>query len=189
MLPPDDATKPRAPRLISPRAAKGIAAKADRIPAPPRPPRRPPMGKLPPDPPRPPAKTKPPHVPTEATRLVVQVGAAHRTPFDILAKQLGISLPTLRDHYAEELATGPEIVKMRLEMQVVRRALRGSDAMTRYWLQCWGGPGWKPVEHRTYEGRLTFTGSTDELDRAISELERAAAIGIAGRARSEILPS
>lgn len=188
-----DELNPRKPR-ISPieamnkaRAAKVVASRATRIQPP-----APPAGKPIPPAPKPPNKQAPSaqmHTATDATRLVVQIGAAHGTPVDILAKQLGIRVDTLRANYQEELNTGPAVIKMRLEMQVVRRALRGSDSMTRLWLERWGGEQWKPVEKRIHSGTLNFNGSTDELNRAIEELERAESVGDAGRTRATLLPN
>lgn len=131
---------------------------------------------------------RPEHSPTDATRRTVRVGAAHKIPHKTLADQIGINEATLRKHYRQELDDAVPVLRHLVGMSVVRQALRGNVNAARYWLMCHGGPEWRPTSGMHHSGNAGFSGSDEELDARIAELQRAQSAATAGRARMARLP-
>jgi AcrR family transcriptional regulator len=137
-----------------------------------------------------PERGRPPHEPTPPQRQLVQVLRANGIPFGAIARELGITLPTLRKHYRDELANGTEKVIAALGAVVVRAALGGDWRAAEKWLARFGGPAWKPVEVRQHEyvGDSSIHDATDEeVDRRLADIEEKRA-RVEGRAVATPVP-
>jgi DNA-binding Lrp family transcriptional regulator len=117
---------------------------------------------------------QPPYEPTPQNRQLVQVLRANGIPFRAIARELKISLPTLRKNFREELANGTEVVVAALGAVVVRAALGGDWRAAKEWLSRFGGPAWKNVEVRQHEyvGDSSIRDASDEeIDQRLADLE------------------
>jgi len=98
---------------------------------------------------------KPPFVPTPEQRLMVQILSSNGTPQDVIARNIkqhkgdakGISEPTLRKVFRQELDAGYADTLARLGATVVREGLKGQGWAAKYWLQTHGGDEWRTTEN------------------------------------------
>lgn len=83
---------------------------------------------------RPPATGRPSHRPTRATRDQVEVLTAAGQAAWQVAVALGISEPTLREHYETELANGRARKTAEIELALYRAAAGGNVSAIKAWL-------------------------------------------------------
>ena len=101
---------------------------------------------------------QPPFVPTPEQRLMVQILASNGTPQDVIARNIrrakgdtkGISEPTLRKAFREELDCGYADTLARMGATVVREGLKGQGWAAKLWLQTHGGETWKAEQNVRY---------------------------------------
>ena len=81
------------------------------------------------------------HQPGEYTRRQVKTLAGMGIPVSDIASVIGISTPTLRKHYAEELAVGQIEANAKVAQSLFRQATgdRPNVAAAIFWLKCRGG--------------------------------------------------
>jgi hypothetical protein len=72
-----------------------------------------------------PGSGRPAHEPTNRTRYVVEVAVACGMSHEDIALAVGVSLNTLKAHYATELEAGSAKVTAKVGRSLVRKALKG----------------------------------------------------------------
>lgn len=77
---------------------------------------------------------RPQHIPTEELRERVEILVAGGMPAWHIAAALGISEPTLREHYAHELDTGRARKNAEVLVALHRKAAEGNVSAARAWL-------------------------------------------------------
>src|ERR1700733_14601393 len=78
---------------------------------------------------------RPPHQPTKVDRDTVSVMAAGGIAQADIARCRGISEPTLRKHYAEELATGMTALNTMVILAHIERIKAGDFQAIKWWQQ------------------------------------------------------
>ncbi|HEL4115239.1 TPA: hypothetical protein UM349_000445 [Stenotrophomonas maltophilia] len=79
---------------------------------------------------------RPAHKPTKATQLKVAVAAGGGMRHEEIANALGITIPTLRKHYATELSSGASLKRMEVLAVAFRSATKkGNTSAARLYLQ------------------------------------------------------
>jgi hypothetical protein len=79
------------------------------------------------------------HVPTEKDRKVVETMAGLGVPQDGIARTIGISEPTLRKHYSDELSSGMTKANAAVAQALYQTALgegKASIIAAIFWLKC-----------------------------------------------------
>lgn len=76
---------------------------------------------------------KPPHKPTDKDRAIAQLGAAVGMPHEEIAKNIGISAKTLREHYRDELDTGKAKANMMVAGKLYQACKDGNIAAIIFW--------------------------------------------------------
>lgn len=96
---------------------------------------------------------RPPHEPTAQTRKMVETFSAFGIPQLDIARVIGISAPTLREHYRDELDLGlikaNAAVAQNLFTIATKQTREGLDA-AKFWLRT--RAGWTDAVPRTPEG-------------------------------------
>ena len=139
--------------------------------------------------PAPAKRGRPAHEVTEANRQVVAVLTSIKTPHEVIAMMLDVSIDTLKKWYRPELNHGYERTKAAVAFSMIRKAIGGDVPAGKFFLQCFGGPEWRVTEHRIIDGHIDLTdAATDELERRRAELERLRADGDRARALEASLP-
>lgn len=89
---------------------------------------------------------RPPLVPSDEQRAMVQVMAGTLVPHATIARNIagGISVNTLKKHFADELENGPQQLLASLKGSVVRAANNGSVRAQTWLLERLGGPEFAP---------------------------------------------
>ena len=85
---------------------------------------------------------RPPHQPTPLSRAQVQMATAFGNTELETAQLIGITIPTLRRYYAEELATGRIKVRQKVAENLVRQALKDdwrAFPAIKFYLNCKAG--------------------------------------------------
>ncbi len=91
---------------------------------------------------------RPPFAPRPEQRQMVQVLRANGVPLDTIARNIGITKPTLRKYFRDELSHGFEQVKAAMGAALVKAGLGGNVGAQRYWLATQGGENWRPPTER-----------------------------------------
>jgi hypothetical protein len=90
---------------------------------------------------------RPQFEPTREQRWLVLVLRAHGISHDTIARNLtpdgGISVPTLKRAFKQELAGGYEHVKASMIAALVRAGAQGNVGAIKYWLATHGGQEWR----------------------------------------------
>ena len=76
---------------------------------------------------------KPPHEPTEKDRMLVRLGSATGMPQEDIAKVIGITAKTLREHYRDELDTGKAKANMMVAGELYKLCAAGNVAAILFW--------------------------------------------------------
>lgn len=79
------------------------------------------------------------HQPTAENRRVVWIMSATGIPRADIATALGITQPTLRKHYADELKTGKLQANANVAGRLYAEAMRGHVRAQMFWLRCQAG--------------------------------------------------
>ena len=97
---------------------------------------------------------RPPFVPSEEQRLMVQILVSNGISQATIARNIhrvrgdhGIDLKTLRKVFRHELDYGYADTEARMGASVVREGLKGNVMAARYWLQTHAGDEWKTTEN------------------------------------------
>lgn len=112
---------------------------------------------------------RPAHKPTAALRRKVAAAAGGGMRQEDIAKALGITVPTLRKHYADELSAGAAKERMAVLEKVLAAAKKGSTSAARLYLQQQertaeagaGAPGKKGKKEQAQAEALTAERGTD----------------------------
>ena len=94
---------------------------------------------------------RPPHAPTPATRRSVEAMSTYRIPQITIAAAIGISEPTLRKHYRQEIARGHGKSTLAVHRTLFKMAVSGkSIAATIFWTKV--NSGWsEKVQHQAVD--------------------------------------
>jgi hypothetical protein len=92
----------------------------------------------------------PPHEPTQQSRMTVEIMVAGGIIYDDIAAYIGISLPTLRKHYAHELAVGKTKIDTIVVGEHLKRIKAGDFPAIKWWEQ----------------SRMNWRGDVDDPGRA-----------------------
>lgn len=84
--------------------------------------------------------------PSSEQRYTVEVMAGIGIQQEQIAAALGISAPTLRKHFAEELAIGKTRIVTKVAESLVRQALAGNMSAAMFFLKCQAGWRDRPAE-------------------------------------------
>jgi hypothetical protein len=95
---------------------------------------------------------RPPFVPTDSQRQLVQVLVANGISQKVMAANIVCDLKTLRRHFKEELKEGHDRVEAAMGAAIVRAGLAGNVFAAKYWLSTHGGVQWRVVEGRQIGG-------------------------------------
>jgi len=79
------------------------------------------------------------HEPNDATRQMVQLHVSTGTPRDHIARLVGISQPTLRKHYKDELDLGLSKANATIAGVLFNKAKAGDSAAAMFWLKTRAG--------------------------------------------------
>jgi len=93
---------------------------------------------------------RPPHDPTPEMRAQVEALAGFGIQREEIARYLGISKPTLRNHYAEELAVGVTKANVQVARALHSQAVNGDVRAATFWLKTRGG--WKETSKLEHTG-------------------------------------
>jgi predicted transcriptional regulator len=85
------------------------------------------------------------HEPNDATRQMVQLHVSTGTPRDHIARLVGISQPTLRKHYKDELDLGLSKANATIAGVLFNKAKAGDSAAAMFWLKTRAGWSEKTV--------------------------------------------
>lgn len=94
---------------------------------------------------------RPPHEPNEKTRAQVKTLAAMGIEPSDIVKVIGLSLPTLRKHYRQELATGKIEANAKVAGQLYKMATdptKPNVTAMIFWLKAQAG--WREADQRPY---------------------------------------
>ena len=97
---------------------------------------------------------RPQFQPTEQHRKTVKAMAAYGILEIGIAKVIGISVPTMRKYFWNELDTGHIEANAKVAESLFQRALGpGKEGVTAciFWLKC--RAGWRERDHEPYEGK------------------------------------
>lgn len=131
--------------------------------------------------PKPPREKKkpgpPPHEPTQQQRGQVEMLAAYGIKQDDIAKLIGVSDVTLRQHYRAELDLGAAKVTAQVANALVKKALsERPDAVNaaKFYLQA--KAGWSEKQNVEHSGAVTVSGPnlSDLSDAELDQLEKLA---------------
>ena len=126
------------------------------------------------------AKGRPQFQPTAEQRRLVAVLTGMLVPIETIAENVGpgISTPTLRKHFKQELRIGREQLLVQLKVGIYRQAQNGSVRALTWLIERLGGPEWRAVEQHVISGTLGTDLSgvpTEELTRELDALRRKSA--------------
>lgn len=119
--------------------------------------------------------------------------AAFWTNMVIFAKDLGISVDTLRKYYAVELDDGLARKNAQVAARMFQAAMKGNAASMKAWLASRGGPEWSPRLKHEHTGRdggplevidvakMVEGKSADEIESIIAAVDIFIAAGLAQR--------
>lgn len=93
---------------------------------------------------------RPPHEPDGATRQLIEQLSAFGTPHEAIAKIVGISEPTMRKHYADELELGGHKASAKIANGLFKKALEGDVACMIFWLKT--RAGWRETQKLEHSG-------------------------------------
>lgn len=79
------------------------------------------------------------HVPDERTRRMVWIMSATGNVRADIARALGITQPTLRKHYSDELSRGKLEANANVAGRLYAEAMRGHVRAQMFWLRCQAG--------------------------------------------------
>lgn len=82
---------------------------------------------------------QPPHEPTAELRRVVWIMSATGQRYADIAMCLGVTLPTLRKHYRDELKRGKLQANANVAGRLYSEAMRGHVRAMMFWLRCQAG--------------------------------------------------
>lgn len=115
------------------------------------------------------------HIPTDTTRAVVRTHSAVGTPQATISRLIGVSEPTLRKHYADEIAVAADEANAAVAGKLYNKAIAGNVACMIFWMKTRGG--WREVN------RTELTGPNgapiqSEVVTAEGLIERAKRLGL-----------
>ena len=93
---------------------------------------------------------RPEHVPTEETRLKVQLLAILGRPHADIAKMIGTGTHQLRRHYREEMDFGKDAATMKVAGALYKNALKGNVTAQIFWLKVQAG--WREIQIHEHAG-------------------------------------
>lgn len=94
---------------------------------------------------RPAGAGRAPHIPDKHTRDTVSLHAMVGTPEDNIASVLGITKPTLRKHYKEELKTSADKANAAIGGTLYNKAKSGDTAAMIFWMKT--RARWRETNH------------------------------------------
>jgi len=92
---------------------------------------------------------QPPHKPSDEQRNTVRTMTAYGIPQDAISAVIGISEPTLRKHYENEIATALAEANSKMAQCLFQQAMNGSTAAAIFWLKARAGWSEKFVNEHT----------------------------------------
>lgn len=106
---------------------------------------------------------RPPHVPTETTRILVAALASVGAQPGAIAHEIGISRSVLYLRYKDELAEGKVRVTNRIALGIVQRALKGDNACAFFYMKTRAGWSERQTHDITIRNGLASSASDDAL--------------------------
>jgi hypothetical protein len=111
---------------------------------------------------------QPPHKPTEKQRETVRTMTAYGIPQDAIAAVVGISEPTLRKHYAHEIATAQAEANARVALRLFEHATGDSVAAAIFWMKV--RAGWSEKQSIELSGAVDLSGARDRLSDLLTKI-------------------
>lgn len=96
------------------------------------------------------------HEPTKESRRTVRNLALAGTQQEIIAKAIGVTKPTLRRHYREELTKYGHVCTGNVAAKLYGKAMRGDTTAMIFWLKT--RAGWKEgmeIDHSSKDGSMS----------------------------------
>lgn len=110
----------------------------------------------------------PAHEPTDKSRAVVRALAAFGLRQDDIARQVGITGKTLREHYREELDSGKSEANAKVAKALFEQAIGGNIAAQIFWLK--SQAGWSERQTLEHSGGMEIVvRRTDGSEEAPSD--------------------
>jgi hypothetical protein len=94
-----------------------------------------------------PTRGRPPHEPTDATRLLVRELKAAGCTNAYIARRVGIGEDTLARHYGAEIEDAMQAAVSEMARSLYARGLAGDNACAIFWLKCRAGWREKGDDH------------------------------------------
>ncbi len=95
---------------------------------------------------------RPVHVPTDETKRRVLQAAALGVRHDGICGLIGVALPTLRKHYADELARAGDVLVEEIAGAMYTKAMSGDIGAQKFILSC--RAGWSEKQTIEHTGRI-----------------------------------
>jgi hypothetical protein len=128
------------------------------------------------------------HAPTDDTRRTVQSMAGYGIPQEDIATVIGITHPTLREHYRRELDLGTVIANSKVAQNLFRIATgEGREAVVAaiFWLKT--RAGWSEFSATMRPAAEAALGKKEEMLEAAANPDASTAMGSAMRRRAETI--
>lgn len=121
-----------------------------------------------------PRKPKPgtPHAPTEQSRELAQTLSGYGIPQQQIALLIGISLPTLHDHYRDDLDIGMANANSKIAGTLFNQAMNGNTAALIFWSKA--RMGWSEKQDITISGGekpLEVSVQTQLVEKLVGAIE------------------
>jgi DNA invertase Pin-like site-specific DNA recombinase len=97
---------------------------------------------------------RPPFEPKKEERFAVKIMAATGIPHDAIAEAVGITKPTLKKYFADELKNGKTQTNARMAQSIYRQGMKGNMTAAIFWMKTQAG--WKETvvnEHTGKDGK------------------------------------
>lgn len=123
---------------------------------------------------KPHARGKPAHTPTQHKRQQVEGFAAVGTKHAVIAKLIGVSIPTLEKYYSFELDNGKDVANGKIGGVLYKKALDGDTASVFFWLKTQAG--FRETNRHELAGdpdsplRLQINAAAAKLDAKLKEI-------------------
>lgn len=99
---------------------------------------------------------------TDKQRTMAETLSGYGVPQDDIARLIGCSAPTLRKHFADELALGSAKATAKIAQTLFAKAAAGDTVSMLFWMKC--RAGWREVQQHDVNLRAVPAASAGDAD-------------------------